>query len=61
MTNRKYCKENAIFKEACSLATVDPTRRQASKFRLGKGRAIHCLNEAKEIVNKPKEVENGTG
>lgn len=39
MTNREFAEKSASFKDACQQANVLPTKRQASKYRLGKGRA----------------------
>lgn len=36
MTNREYSKTEAFIK-LCEEAKVKPTKRQASKFRMGKG------------------------
>lgn len=38
-TNRVFAAENAGFKEACTVALVAPTARQASKYRRGLGAA----------------------
>lgn len=37
MTNKEFSKENKNFNEACLNAGINPTKRQASKFRRGKG------------------------
>lgn len=34
MTNKVFSTSNKVFKKACELATVKPTVRQASKFRI---------------------------
>ena len=39
MTNREFIK-NGVFVKSCELAGVKATKRQASKFRAGKGRAV---------------------
>lgn len=39
VTNKKFS-ENKLFQKACTLAGVEPTARQASKFRNGKGLAF---------------------
>lgn len=38
-TNREFAKNNDAFMAACVEAGVETTSRQASKFRLGKGKA----------------------
>jgi len=38
MTNHEFAKTEK-FKEVCGNAGVEPTRRQASKYRNGKGKA----------------------
>jgi hypothetical protein len=35
--------ENEAFKKSCAAAEIEPTRRQASKFKRGKGRAYSML------------------
>lgn len=39
LTNNKY-KNTEAFKNACAVAGIAPTKRQASKFRNGKGLAF---------------------
>ena len=36
-TNAEFAKENATFRKACEAAGVEPTTRQASKYRNGQG------------------------
>jgi hypothetical protein len=38
--NNRQFTSNSDFKAACEAAGVQPTKRQASKFRMGKGRAF---------------------
>lgn len=38
-TNAQFAAENDTFKQACATAGVEPTKRQASKFRRGMGQA----------------------
>lgn len=54
MSNRKFADTNVLFRKACELAKVPPTKRQASKFRnhVGqaeqmRGSALRSLGEAK--------------
>lgn len=39
-TNKEFANSNEDFKKACSLSQVKPTVRQASKFRMKKGKAF---------------------
>lgn len=55
----KFMEENHLFRESCKLASLPITKRQASKFRLGKGAAFQVkdkvirLNLIKEgVINE---------
>jgi hypothetical protein len=39
MTNKDFAEKDKKFKEACEVVKLPPTRRQASKWRNGKGLA----------------------
>ncbi len=39
LTNRKFAKENGEFLQACNEANIEPSTRQASKYRNEKGKA----------------------
>ena len=39
-THAKFAKEDAVFNKACEKAGVPNTKRQASKFRMGRGQAF---------------------
>ena len=39
VTNANFAKRNERFLAACEVAGTEPTRRQASKFRRGRGKA----------------------
>ena len=43
MTNREFAKQDQAFKACCEMAKVEPTVRQASKFRAKKGAAYRVL------------------
>lgn len=43
ITNSKFAQEDAEFLRACELANVDPSKRQASKFRREEGLAWKAL------------------
>ena len=47
MTNREFAKQDQTFKMCCEKAGVDPTVRQASKFRAKKGAAYKVLKGGK--------------
>ena len=55
MTNLEFSK-NKLFKQACKAAGIEPTQRQASKFRNGKGLARKNANLIKclQAVNQAK-------
>lgn len=40
MTNAQYANKDKLFRTACEIAEVKPTRRQASKYRNQKGSAF---------------------
>jgi predicted HicB family RNase H-like nuclease len=48
VTNRKFFESDEYFIKACSEASVTPTKRQASKFRLGRGLAYKTLKGRKD-------------
>jgi hypothetical protein len=49
-TNRKFT-QNRIFIKACELAGVEPTTRQASKFRSGRGISFKFKHKAANILS----------
>jgi hypothetical protein len=44
ITNYEYSTRDFDFKQACSKAGIEPTKRQASKYRRGKGKAIKFVS-----------------
>jgi len=38
-TNKKFAAENQEFRSACEAASIEPSKRQASKWRNKKGKA----------------------
>jgi len=46
-TNRSVAANNKLFKLACESAGIKPTKRQASKFRMGKGLAYKASKSIK--------------
>lgn len=47
ITNKKFAAEDETFKNACDKAGIEPTMRQASKYRRKKGLAIRFKNKSK--------------
>jgi len=45
VTNKKFAENNKFFIADCKRAGVEPTSRQASKYRLGKGLAFKAREE----------------
>jgi len=43
ITNKEFLEQDQIFKRACELVQLPPTKRQASKFRNKKGKAFKGL------------------
>jgi hypothetical protein len=50
LTNREFSKTDSVFIEACQLAGIEPTRRQASKWNRRTGLAYAWRGEALRIV-----------
>jgi hypothetical protein len=49
-SNADFAKKNLLFQKACAIAKVEPTARQASKWRNQRGRAYAARHAAtKEI------------
>jgi len=46
MTNQEFAKNDEVFRTACGLVGLEPTPRQASKFRNGKGLAFRVKRQA---------------
>ena len=44
-THREFATADTAFRAACERASVEPTRRQASKFRNKRGRAYAARRE----------------
>ena len=43
-TNKDFAKEDNAFQTACTKAGVEPTARQASKYRMQKGKAYNTTH-----------------
>lgn len=48
VTNKEFAEKDEFFKNCCGKAGVNPTVRQASKFRNGKGSAYKHRKRVKE-------------
>jgi len=60
LTNAKFAEQDDFFKKSCAEAGVEPTKRQASKFRMKKGSAWLLgrpvvLDEMKREKEKKKD------
>jgi len=58
-TNRKFAKENRLFRKACEIAHINPTDRQAGKFRKHRGLAYKNQGKAQSAIDKKKQENNG--
>lgn len=54
MTSRQFAATDPLFRKCCELAGIQPTKRQASKFRSerGKGKARQFVAAASQLVAK---------
>lgn len=52
ITNKQFADGNILFKKCCDIAGIPPTRREASRFRNGKGLAFKFKGSAKEKKNE---------
>ncbi len=52
LTKSQFAATDVLFRKCCELAKIQPTPRQASKFRSdrGKGRARMFINEARAAL-----------
>lgn len=48
ITNTMFARENELFRKSCEAAGIEPTPRQASRWRNGKGKAIRFRSLANE-------------
>ena len=55
MTNREFSSTDEGFRRACERAGIQPTARQASKFRLGFGRAWQSRLPDREKLDSHEE------
>ena len=59
LTHQEFSDEDLIFQEACKLAGLMPSRRQASKYRRAMGRAWKFRNQATLTLTKGGRKKNG--
>ena len=57
MNNRMLTERGYVFRKACELAGIEPTVRQASKYRSKRGMAYRFKEQAKSIL--AEEARNG--
>lgn len=56
MNNREFAALNPLFQFSCEAAKIKPSRRQASKWRNGKGKAFNHRFEGQKLMDaKPKK------
>lgn len=53
--NTVIAQTDKLFRKACELASVEPTKRQASKFCMGRGLAYSFRKQAAMDINLKKE------
>jgi hypothetical protein len=54
MNLRKFAAEDTLFRAACAEAKVEPCRRQASKWRAGRGAAYAKRGVAQARLREPQ-------
>jgi len=52
-TNGEFALSDKLFRAACDIARIPPTKRQASKFKLKIGKAYSVIHEAKQKLGEP--------
>ena len=56
-TRKQFAAENQLFRRACQLAGLAPSRHQAGRWRLGQGVAYAFLDDAKvDLYNEEAAV-----
>jgi hypothetical protein len=59
LTNKKFAVKDELFAQCCELANLPKTGRQASKFRMGLGKAFGFKNQVKnDLQNQNENKEN---
>jgi hypothetical protein len=48
VTNKEFAQKDSLFKSCCEAVSLEPTRRQASKYRSGKGKAYKAKYQTKK-------------
>lgn len=54
ITNTEFAKTNEVFRKACEIADIEPSRRQASKYRMNTGTAFKKKIEAQNTISGGK-------
>ncbi len=58
MTNAEFAVSDKAFQEACKRAGIRPTRRQASKWKLGFGKAFENRQHKGLDADSPTHINN---
>jgi hypothetical protein len=56
MTNAKFADQDPTFKKACEIAKIEPTKRQASKWRNKRGAAFPFRGSAASAVKRAGQL-----
>lgn len=56
-TNRFFASDDLLFNVACKLAKTPATKRQASRWRSGKGKAYSFLNAARKVIQETPHLQ----
>ena len=51
-TRRDFARYNVLFRRACALAGLRPSRHQAKHWRLGQGTAYGFLDAARAVIRE---------
>ena len=49
-TREDFARYNVLFRRACQLAGLRPSRHQAKQYRLGRGVAVGFIDAAKAVI-----------
>lgn len=52
ITNAEFAKTDVLFRKACEVAGTPVTKRQAGKYRNGRGLASQCRTEATKLLKQ---------
>ena len=56
MTRKQFAADNALFRMACALAGLFPSRHQAKRYRAQQGLAWQHVDQAREFVAHAKDT-----